>query len=69
MAIGDAFDFLQWMLVASPDGLPFLSLLALSSGTGQMGLVKLAVARSAVKRMTRFWAVLRSVQHFPATPN
>lgn len=59
MVIGDAFECLQWMLVASRDGLPFLSLLALSSGTGYMGLARLVAAKCFVEKLTRFWAALR----------
>lgn len=59
MVIGDAFECLQWMLVASRDGLPFLSLLALSSGTGPMGLARLVAAKCPVEKLTRFWAALR----------
>lgn len=45
MALGGVFSFLQWSLMNSSDGLPYLNLLALSSATGNIGSLKLLVSR------------------------
>lgn len=58
VALNDAFVFLQWAMINSPDGLHYLSLLALSPTTWNFGTLAL-VCSSAATLTPKFWALLR----------
>lgn len=60
IALNEAFIFLQWTLINTPDGLSYLSLLALSPTTGNFGTIAL-VRGSASHWRPKLWALLRFV--------
>ena len=60
VALNDTFVFLQWAMINSSNGLQYLSLLALSPTTWNVGTLAL-VCSTAVKLTPKFWALLRHV--------
>jgi len=57
-ALTEAFVFLQWKLMTSPEGLSYHSLLGLSPTTGNLGTMALIIA-AAPKLPSKLWALMR----------
>ena len=59
-SLSDAFDYLQWHLMARPGGLDYPTVLAMSSTTGSLGTAALLSAPlSRVKIGPKLWALLQ----------
>ena len=58
IALKNAFISLQWRLMNTPDGLPYLSMLALSPTTDNVGAVKL-ITTSVTRLTSKLWAISR----------
>jgi len=57
-ALTEAFVFLQWKLMNSPDGMSYHSLLGLSPTTGNLGTIALLIA-AAPRLPSKLWALMR----------
>lgn len=58
LILRDLFIFIQWQMMNVQDGIPFLSLLALSPSTSNFGMVSLLRAPNS-GMSTKAWAFLR----------
>lgn len=56
--LGDAMELIQWTMTNTPHGLPFSSLLALSSATGKLAMIRL-IFSDAAGASARLWTLLR----------